>query len=230
MIAKQAPVLLAAAFVGIAWNPAATGSIWVTDGATSPALRVDSRGYAEVSWTAGGTRKTQLVPPVGRVLPGGSLSGPDTSTPTRVVGLPFARVVRRTPDGTLWALQTWQAKPGEAPSLRLARWKGSPTQLVLALTGDRLEGRVTFQGRPVAGFTTTPEGRRARVYVYLDCFGCPGSRSGWTRLLGVAPKADGSFAVRLAPQWDGRRYRATVAGPNLGSTFAPDAQAVVSGS
>ena len=27
------------------------------------------------------------------------------------------------------------------------------------------------------------------------------------------------------PSWLGRRYRATVAGPNVGATFAPDAQA-----
>ena len=221
-------VLLAAAGAGIACSSTAAGSIWVTDGAASPALRVDARGYAEVSWTADGSRKTQLVPPTGRVLPGGRISGPDVSRPVRVPGLPFVRVVRRTKDGTLWALQAWQAKPGEEPSLRLARWKGAPTRLELTLADDRLEGRATFQGRPVAGSTTTPEGTRVRIYVYLDCFGCPGSRNAWARMLGVTPKADGSFAVRLRPDWQGRRYRATVAGPNLGSTLAPDAQAVVS--
>jgi hypothetical protein len=42
-------------------------------------------------------------------------------------------------------------------------------------------------------------------------------------MLGVAPKADGTFAVLLRPQWMGKRYRATVAGP----AYAPDAQAVV---
>ena len=44
-------------------------------------------------------------------------------------------------------------------------------------------------------------------------------------MLGVPPKTDGSFAVRLRPSWTGSRYRAAVAGPNLGAVLAPDAQA-----
>jgi hypothetical protein len=48
-------------------------------------------------------------------------------------------------------------------------------------------------------------------------------------MIGVAPKADGSFAVLVRPEWRGRRYRASVAGPNLGTTLAPDAQATVAG-
>jgi len=43
----------------------------------------------------------------------------------------------------------------------------------------------------------------------------------------VAPKADGSFGVLLRPSWLGRRYRATVAGPNVGTTYAPDVQAEI---
>lgn len=96
--------------------------------------------------------------------------------------------------------------------------------LRLALEGQRLTGSATYRGRPLSGFTTTLEGKRLRIYVYLDCFGCPGAPSGWTRMLGVAPKADGTFAALLRPSWLGRRYRATVAGPNAGTTYAPDAQ------
>lgn len=33
--------------------------------------------------------------------------------------------------------------------------------------------------------------------------------------------------VLLQPSWLGRRYRATVAGPNVGAAYAPDAQAVI---
>jgi len=46
-------------------------------------------------------------------------------------------------------------------------------------------------------------------------------------MISVAPKADGSFSVLLRPDWTGSRYRATVLGPNLGTTLAPDAQAIV---
>jgi hypothetical protein len=47
-------------------------------------------------------------------------------------------------------------------------------------------------------------------------------------MLGLAPRADGSFAIRLRPEWAAKRYRATVPGPNLGTTFAPDVRAILS--
>ncbi len=46
-------------------------------------------------------------------------------------------------------------------------------------------------------------------------------------MTGVAPKADGTFSVLLRPDWTGSRYRATVLGPNLGATLAPDAEEIV---
>ena len=107
--------------------------------------------------------------------------------------------------------------------LHLARWTGSPPVVRLAVDGQRLTGSVSNQGRPLTGFTTTLEGKRVRIYAFLDCFGCPAARHGWSRMIGVAPKADGTFAVLLRPEWMGRRYRATVAGPSS----APDAQAEI---
>jgi hypothetical protein len=47
-------------------------------------------------------------------------------------------------------------------------------------------------------------------------------------MLGVPPKADGSFSVYLRSSWAGTRYRATVAGPNVGEAFAPDARTMIS--
>jgi hypothetical protein len=131
--------------------------------------------------------------------------------------------VRRTPDGRLWALQAWQVVPGPV-ELQLVHWQGAPTQLTLASGGTHLTGNLTYYGAPVTGTTFTLEGNHPRIYVYLDCFAC-GGKAGWTRMIGVAPKADGSFSVLLRPDWTGSRYRATVLGPNLGSTLAPDAQA-----
>lgn len=166
------------------------------------------------------------MPPKGQLFHGGSLSGRDVSRPAPGVRLPLAAIVRRGPGGVLYALQRWQVQPGRPGELHFAAWKGAPPVLRLADDGLRLTGSATFQGRPVSGFTTTLEGKRLRIYVYLDCLGCPGT-SGWSRMIAVAPKADGSFAVRLRPEWLGRRYRATVAGPNVGTTYAPDAQAEV---
>ena len=47
-------------------------------------------------------------------------------------------------------------------------------------------------------------------------------------MLGVAPMPDGRFSVSLRPAWQAAsRYRASMLGANLGSTFAPDAEATV---
>ena len=153
-----------------------------------------------------------------------ALAGAITSLAAAGVRLPLAVVVRRGPGGMLYALQRWQVQAGGPLELHLARWLGAPTAITLASDGQRLTGSATFQGKPVTGFTSTLEGKRLRIYVYVDCLGCPG-KSGWSRLIGVAPKADGTFGVFLKPSWLGRRYRATVAGQNVGTTFAPDAQA-----
>jgi hypothetical protein len=49
-------------------------------------------------------------------------------------------------------------------------------------------------------------------------------------MLGVAPKPDGSFSALVRPKWKAKRYRALVAGPNIGASYAPDAQAITPGS
>jgi hypothetical protein len=46
-------------------------------------------------------------------------------------------------------------------------------------------------------------------------------------MLGVSPKADGSFSVYLRSSWVGKQYRATVAGQNVAGALAPDAQTVI---
>jgi hypothetical protein len=222
-------ILLLVAVAAAGSGMPAAASIQVASDASRPALRVDARGNAEVSWVANGARTTLLVPPRGRVLPGGRLSGADVSRRASRDLVPMARVVRRTPDGYLWALQEWTQERSGPPELRLARWKGAPMKLTLTVSEGALSGRVTFAGRPVFGFTTTPTGRRVRINVYLDCAGCPGARGGWKRMLGIAPRSDGTFRASIRPEWTGRSYRATVAGPNRGAVRAPDARVVVSG-
>jgi hypothetical protein len=195
---------------------------------TSANLGVDARGTAVISWVQGGLRQTLTVPAHGQLFHGGSLSR-DVSRVAPAGALANALVVRRTPDGRMWALQSWSARPGGPVELHLARWKGAPTKLTLAYDGSRLTGRAEFQGKPVTGTSPTLEGKRLRIYVYLDCSGCPGAGSGWKRMIGVAPKTDGSFSVLVRPEWKGKRFRAFLLGPNIGATLAPDAQAIVTG-
>lgn len=218
--------LLALAVVLVAAGTA-QASVWVGENATKPTLRVDSKGTAEVRFTSRGRPDTVIVPAKGQLFHGGSLSGPDVSRRVSTPKLPNAIVVKRTPDGRLWALQRMQAKAGGPVDLHLARWRGAPTAIALVVSGERLEGRATFNGRGVSGVTKTLEGKRIRIYVYLDYF----AGGTWRRMLGVAPKADGSFTMFLRPAWQrASRFRATMPGPNVGAHFAPDAETIISAS
>ena len=214
--------------------PAAEASIGITFAPFSrAALRVDGQGNAEVSWSAGGTRHTVLVPPSGRYLPGGRLSGPDVSRVATGLVLPYRQALRRTPDGRNWALQAWQTGFTGPVELRLARWRGAPTEITLKLERrgrfDLLSGRATFQGRPVAGTYRTNAGTPIPLAAQLDCFACPAARGrGWHRFNGVRTGAGGNFGSGLRRDWVGRRYRATIVGPNIGGTLAPDAAATIS--
>jgi hypothetical protein len=206
----------------------------VRDGRDERTANGAARGYAEVSWTAGGARRTLLIPPSGLALPGGRLEGPDVSRASSAFQLPFQRVLRRTPDGRHWALQTWRLVRGGAVELRFSRWRGGPTRLELAATPrgrtELLEGRATFQGRPVAGFWRTLEGDPVRHAAVLECFACYGRTSGWTWFNGVRTRSDGRFAATVPLAARGPRYRAAIVGPNVGRTLAPDASAVAASS
>jgi len=225
MLLSPRALLLAAAF-GLAAPAGAAASITLAYDAQRPALRVDERGNAEVSWTAGGTRRYLLVPPAGRVYPGRRLAGADVSRPGTAAAVPFRRVLRRTPDGRLWALQAWRVKPGGPIELRFSRWRGKPPEVTLAskplFNGELVFGRATFGGRPVPLTSPTPEGKRLRSYVYLDRL----VGSSWQRIGGVATRADGTYRRLIRASELGSRYRAVVTGPNIGTTLAPDAVSV----
>lgn len=209
--------------------PAATAaaSITVATNAERPALRVDARGNAEVSWSAAGVRRYLLVPPRGRVFPGRRLPGRDVSAATTSVSLPFRRVLRRTPDGRLWALQTWRVRPGGPVELRFSRWRGAPPRVTAETRpqyqGELLSGHGSFAGRPVPLFSPTPEGKRIRSYVYID----RRNGRGWSRLAGAATRSDGTFRLFVAADAVAPRYRVVLPGPNVGATLAPDVARIV---
>ena len=216
-VAASSAVLVAAA-------GSAAASLSVATNVQRPGLRVDARGWAEVSWTAGGTRRYLLIPPAGRVLPGGRLRGRDVSRAVTSVRIPFRKVVRRTPDGRYWALQVWRVRPGSPVELRFSRWRGRPTKLVIeavepSANGYLVRGRATFAGRPIPLWSATPEGKRLRSYAYIDRM----TSAGWRRVGGVAVRADGTFRRFVAATGGRRRFRALLPGPNLKAAWAPDA-------
>jgi hypothetical protein len=90
---------------------------------------------------------------------------------------------------------------------------------------ELLRGRATFHGRAVAGFWRTLEGTRIRLAGVFECFACLG-RPGWSWFGGKRTQANGTFASTVPPPAKARRYRASIVGPNIGTTLAPDASAV----
>ena len=216
-------VVLLLALVGA--GPA-SASITVATNVQRPALRVDALGNAEVSWTAGGRRHYLLVPPTGRFLPGARLPGIDVSRASTAVALPYRRVLRQTPDGRYWALQTWQVGFAKAVELRFSRWRGAPTRIALTAEAsgrtELLTGRATFQGRPVTGSSPTNAGTLIAHSAFLDSF----SAAGWLRFTAKRPTSDGSFAATVPLDRRSTKYRVSITGPNRGATLAPDAAAV----
>lgn len=213
--------------LSVAWADSGPASISVASNAQRPALRIDARGTAEVSWTAAGRRRTLTIPATGLYLPGGRLSGPDVSVAARLPSLPFARATRRV-GSTFYALQAWRVEPGGPVELHFSRWQGRPTTVTLraepASGSERLVGRAEFQGKPVYGYSRTNSGIRYRIFAFLDCFACPAPA--WRRMSAVAPRVGGEFRLLVKPTLLGTRYRVTIAGPNIGRTLAPDASAV----
>jgi hypothetical protein len=214
----------------------ARGSIKVGADAHDAALRVDSGGNAEVDWTASnGSRLSAVVDPSGAIHYGSRLAGADVSHTTAGAALTWAVVVRQAPDGSFYALQSWQRLDGGPVELRFSRWRGDPTKLTLRAVccrwrGENVEGTASFHGRPIFGFKATPRGAPLDPYgrnVYLDTY--RGGR--WQRMMGIlAKRPTGSFSLWIRPVWAGTAYRGTISGPNWGWTLGPDAFAQTSSS
>ena len=137
------------------------------------------------------------------------------------------------PDGSHWALQAWQrALPnlGHAPTaaqavweLRLSHWTGALPVLTIQMNWaykryDHLFGTLTYGGRSVYGFHSTPAGEPLDSFgrnIYLDTFDSAYG-AGWKRENSfLTHKATGAFCYGFyphgsSPAGNGRSYRATV--------------------
>jgi hypothetical protein len=209
----------------------ANASVMVALDAHGASLRVDAAGNAEVSWTqADGSHRTLTIDRSGAMHYGSSGVGADVSHPAGAVEVPFAVVVRQTPDGSYYALQAWQRLDGHPVELRFSRWQGDPTRLTLQAAcckwgGENIKGYATFHGKPIFGFHATPKGAPLDPYgrnVYLDTF-----RAGhWERMMGILTHSpNGFYSLWIRPVWAGTQYRGAISGPNWGWTLGPDALA-----
>ena len=159
--------------------------------------------------------------------------------------LPFLVTACTARDGSHWAIQRWQrsqANFGLPPwkaghgawELRLSHWRGAVAKLEVWLDwsyGGRwhhLFGRLTYQGLPVHGFSTTSTGDPLDNYgrvLYLDTLDSTYGK-GWRRENGfVARRPDGTFCYGFVPHTthtgerlpaaNGARYRLAVSGPGV---------------
>jgi hypothetical protein len=144
----------------------------------------------------------------------------------------------RAPDGSYWALQSWQRilpNYGLAPTpkqavweLRLSHWTGEPAVLEIGTNWayrrfDHIFGRFTFRGSPVYGFRSTPAGVPLDTFgrnLYVDTFNSAYGR-GWKREnsflthTGSGAFCYGFFRHGPRPAGAGERYRATIIGPGV---------------
>jgi hypothetical protein len=144
----------------------------------------------------------------------------------------------RAPDGSYWALQSWQRmlpNYGLEPTtkqavweLRLSHWSGDLPVLDVATNWayrrfDHLFGRFTYLGSPVFGFRATPVGVPLDSFgrnLYVDTFNSVYGR-GWKREnsflmhTGSGAFCYGFFRHGKRPAGKGERYRATIIGPGV---------------
>jgi hypothetical protein len=237
-------LLMAALAAGPAFGSAIIGRN--VSGAT---LSIDSHGYAHVSYRSGGSRR-YLVASGAINARASSQSRPQVSFRIRYGrggrgvclpydGPPLAWLIQacKAPDGSYWALQSWQRlKPNYggtqgAWELHLSHWRGPLAQLVIYQNWAyrkyrHLFGRLTYRGRGVYGFKASGTGSPLDSYgrnIYVDTFDSAYGK-GWHRensfLTHHRGKTLGDFCYGFFPhsghpRGDGTKYRATVEGPGV---------------
>ena len=128
----------------------------------------------------------------------------------------------KAPDGSYWALQSWQRNlphrgwdpwtdAQKAWELRVSHWSGPIAQLELyadwAFHGDAHDifGRMTYGGVPVHGFHTTANGEPTDAYgrsLYIDTFDSAYGL-GWQRETSIVfRKPSGAFCYSFWPTHD----------------------------
>jgi hypothetical protein len=136
--------------------------------------------------------------------------------------LEYLLVACTAPDGSHWALQSWQRSlphRGVDPwtavqrawDLRVSHWRGPLAQLELytdwAFHGDAHDifGRMTYGGVPVHGFHTTSNGEPTDSYgrsLYIDTFGSAYG-AGWRRETSIVFRnPSGAFCYSFWPTHD----------------------------
>jgi hypothetical protein len=249
-MSRRSPLVLALAIAATAFAGvhAAAASQLIARDASHVSLLVDGRGNALLTYRAHGRLRhvrawsainarapTFEVPQVafrldysGRGFNGGGCARYDGPP------LPWLVTACAAPDGSWWAVQSWQRGLADyggvrAPwELRLSHWSGPLPRLFVGVDWsyrryDHLFGTFTDGAVGVYGFRSTLSGRPLDTYgrnVYVDTLDSAYG-PGWRRENGfLTHSPNGSFCYGFYPHGShpagkGRRYRATVVGPGV---------------
>ena len=256
------PLALAALLV---FTASASASQIVGRNATDVRLEVNAKGMALVMFRQGGSLKHVLAWGAandnvkfkldysgGYGAFGAALwkTFNDESSPYDGAPLHWLVAARRAPDGSWWALQTWQRmlpnygyvpwKPLQSAwELHLSHWTGPLPQLEIWLDWvyhgrfHHLFGRYTYRDRPVYGNGSTPVGNPTDPYgrnIYVDTYNSAYG-SGWKREMSfLTHRPNGNFCYGFYPRqsiYDGGRRPAghgqRYRATVIGPGVAPDA-------
>ncbi|HEX4520301.1 MAG TPA: hypothetical protein VH063_12040 [Gaiellaceae bacterium] len=241
--------------------PVAGASQSLDSGATGISLSVNSKGEALITYTAHGKVKHVLAWGAVNASPP-SASGKQVAFSLDYAGgygkyhkmywktfggscghydgpaLAWEVAACKAPDGSYWALQSWQrglpdygvAASGRSDEmeLHLSHWTGALPVLTVKTDhvpggDDKLFGAFTYSGGGVYGFKASGSGVPLDTFgrnLYLDTFGSAYG-SGWKRensFLSHSP--GGTFCYSLTrhgshPSGTGTKYRITVEGPGV---------------
>ncbi len=259
---KALPVVIAAAAlaVGLAAGPAAASQL-IDRNASHVSLAVNGKGEAMITYQAAGKVKhvlawgavnaiapTQAHPQVAMKLDYAGGWGKYHTDYWKTFGkacgaytgpaLALKVVACTAPDGSYWALQSWQRELpdlGKQPTsaqavweLRLSHWTTPLPVLTVTMNWayrhfDHLFGTLTYNGSNVFGFHSTPAGQPLDTFgrnVYVDTFDSAYG-TGWKRENSFLTHTNsgafcyGFYAHGSSPAGTGTQYRATVEGPGV---------------
>ena len=242
-------VFLASLLVAALATAPAFGSAIVGRNVSRPTLTIDRHGQAHVSYLGAG-RRTALVASgaINARAPSGSrpqvrfrirygVGEGGVCRPYDGPSLAWLVKACKAPDGSYWALQSWQRlKPNYGGAsgiweLHLSHWRGPLAELVVYQNWAERRyrhffGRLTYRGRGVYGFNATPTGSPLDGYgrnIYVDTFDSAYGK-GWHRENSflthhrghtLGDFCYGFFPHAGHPSGQGTKYRATTEGPGV---------------
>ena len=212
---------------------AADGSRLIDRNAKQVRLAVSRDGRALLTYRTGGaTRRVLVSGAVNALAPtttrpqvdfkldysGNAAGFANGCKPYDGPDLPWLVTACRAPDGSYWAVQSWQrglpnygvepTPTQAAQELRISHWTGPIATLEVGLDWiygglfHHLFGRVTYRGQPVHGFRSTRTGAPLDAYgrnLYLDTYNSAYGR-GWHRENSfLAHKPTGAFCYGFYP-------------------------------